>query len=162
MQTVTIERRVCLEPRYLDSNIHLHLLTKLEDSVRNECTHENGYILRVHKIVDIPSHSIANANLDIVFTLRFTADILRPQVGMVLESKVLKVYPQSIFVIAENRQRMVIPADTLGKQYKYKSDDGVYASKKRTIRAKDTVRVEITDLMYEKHTFMCICKLYEE
>ena len=37
---VTIQRRVYLEPKYLDKNIMDHLLTKLTQSTLGECTKE--------------------------------------------------------------------------------------------------------------------------
>ena len=48
-----IERKICIEPEFLYSDLNIKLLEKVKKVYENECTKENGYILKVNKIVKI-------------------------------------------------------------------------------------------------------------
>ena len=46
---VNINKRVYLEPRFLDDNIMFHLLTKITEISVGQCTKDHGHILKVNK-----------------------------------------------------------------------------------------------------------------
>ena len=45
MQTINIEKRICLDSKYLDNKIMVHLLNQLKEITNDKCTQEYGYIL---------------------------------------------------------------------------------------------------------------------
>jgi DNA-directed RNA polymerase subunit E'/Rpb7 len=88
--TVLIQRRVCLEPRFLDSNIRQHILDKVSEDVSEECTQKNGYILNVSRIVRIISSEGA------IFIVELEAETFKPIGGAEVEGTVCMVYQDGI------------------------------------------------------------------
>ena len=85
--SIILERRICIDHKYLDSNIHSYLLEKIKEVTLNECTKENGYILSIIKIVKIKDSYISNANCDNIFTILFEVENLKPENGNNLKVK---------------------------------------------------------------------------
>ena len=91
MTSVIIQKRICVEPMFLDSNLMHYLLQKLKKTFINEITKENGYILEVKKIIKINDNFISSANSDIVFNVQFEALTLNPKIDDIYESKVFYI-----------------------------------------------------------------------
>ena len=160
MTTATMQKRVCLESKFLDSSIRDHLLSKLQRVVATECTQEYGHILGVRRIVDILSHEIDRANSDNVFTVRFEADTLKPEKGTVLNGTVCMVYKDGIFITVHGRQKMLIPRMYL-KEYEFDEALQCYRSleESTTISEGDEVEAVVTAAQYSKNTFSCFGSL---
>ena len=47
---VTLERKICMDPEYLDKNINKNILIKIKDITNNECTKDIGYFINIIKI----------------------------------------------------------------------------------------------------------------
>lgn len=148
MHTV-IERRLYLEPKYLDSELETHLLHKLRDTVVGECTKEYGHILSIEKITEIVS------NEDTIFTLRFEALTLKPEVGKILEGKVCMIFRDGIFMKVADKQKMLIPSLTL-KDYTYNEDNCSYTNGKNVIKIDTVIKGKVTALKYDKQNFSCV------
>ena len=144
-----IERRVYLEPKYLDSNLHSHLLQKLRDSIVGECTKEYGHILSITKITEILS------NEDTVFTLRFEAKTLKPEIGKILEGKVCMIFKDGIFMKIADKQKLLIPSLSL-KDYTYDEESCSYTKEKNIITLNSVIKAKITAVKYDKQNFSCV------
>jgi DNA-directed RNA polymerase subunit E'/Rpb7 len=114
--TRTITRRVCVEASSLTSDIRKYIFDKLEKETKNECTVENGYFIRIKKIVDIKDSYISNANSDIIFSIDFEAETIKPEVGSVFEGVVWKIFEKGLFVIVEDRLRILVALPALEKE----------------------------------------------
>lgn len=147
--TTIIERRLYLEPKYLDSKLHEHLLQKLRDTIVGECTKEYGHILSIEKIIEIVS------NEDTIFTLKFEAMTLKPEVGKILEGKVCMLFKDGIFMKVADRQKMLIPALTL-RDYKFDEDSDSYVKDKIRITTDSIIKAKITAVKYDKQNFSCV------
>ena len=160
MTTATMQKRVCLESKYLDSRIRDHLLSKLQTAVISDCTQEYGHILGVKRIVAIISHEIDRANSDNVFTVKFEADTLKPDKGTVLNGIVCMVYKDGIFITVQGRQKMLIPRMYL-KEYEFDEGLQCYRSLEggNTISDGDEVEAVVTASQYSKNTFSCFGSL---
>lgn len=152
--TTTIERRIYLEPKYLDSNIMKHLLKKIQKTTSNECTKEYGHILTINKVIGI------SANVDTIFTVKFEATTLKPEPGKIFDAVVCMIYKDGIFVNIAEKQKMLIPAVTL-TDYKFHEEDNVYknATTKKTIAVDDKIRIKITATKYGNQNFSCVGSL---
>lgn len=159
--TTIINRRVCLEPKYLDSDVMSHLLNKLVDSTRDECSRENGYILGVKEIVSVDSTKISPANSDVVFSVNFKAEILKPIDGKTLEGEVCMVFRDGIFVDVKNKLKVLIPLSELSGYELNKSSTG-YVKGNSNIQKGDTVKVMITGTKYSQQRFSCFGSLIEK
>ena len=61
-----INKKITLDPQYLDSNYKTYLLQKLKDNIKNECNKEYGYYLDLKRIVSIKDNNITS-NSEIIF-----------------------------------------------------------------------------------------------
>ena len=147
-----IERRVYLEPKYLDENIMTHLLKKVSTTTIGECTKDYGYILSVNKIVQILN------NEDTIFTLLFDADTLKPETGSKLDGIVCMVYKDGIFVNVLNRQKVLIPSVTL-KNYSFDEILATYVGSNSNIKQGDKITVIISAVKFSKKGFICVGSL---
>ena len=161
MSTATIQKRICLESKYLDNKIMDHLYTKLilitKDS---KCTKDYGYITNIKSITRIIDHEISRSTCDNIFTVEFLADILNPQPGTTHIGTVCMIFSDGIFVAIHPRQRVLIPKSLL-TEYEYKKEDKTFASKDTAIKQGDTLMVKITASKYNKKEFSCFGTLKE-
>jgi DNA-directed RNA polymerase subunit E'/Rpb7 len=158
--TSIITRKVCLEPMYLDSNIQQHLSNKIREITKNECSNENGYILSINKIVEITNNYISSANSDIVFTVKFEANILKPEIGMVMNGCVCMILPRGIFVDVQEKLKVLIPKTSL-VNYTLDNAKMCYESETHRICKDDLIDIKIEMVQYSEKTFICIGSLVE-
>jgi DNA-directed RNA polymerase subunit E'/Rpb7 len=147
-----IQKRVYLEPKYLDQNIMDHLFVKITEDTFGECTKEYGHILSVKRIVEIVN------NEDTIFTVRFEAVTLKPETGVKYTGVVCMVYKDGIFISVEGTQKMLIPSITL-KGYTFEDVSGAYVNGDKCIKEGDTVDVNVTASKYNRQSFSCFGSL---
>ena len=49
-EIITLERKICLESEFLNKDIRKNILNKLKESIKNECSCEYGYFLKIIKL----------------------------------------------------------------------------------------------------------------
>jgi DNA-directed RNA polymerase subunit E'/Rpb7 len=108
-----ITRRVCVDASSLTSDIEKHIFYKLEIDTKKECTLEQGYLIRVVKIVNIKDSYISNANSDIIFEIDFQAETIKPEVGSLFDGVVWKIFEKGLFVIVQERLRILVALPAL-------------------------------------------------
>lgn len=146
---VLIERRIYLEPMYLDENIMEHLLQKVIQTTCGECTQEYGYIISIKRIVKILN------NEDTIFTVLFEADTLKPDVDSKLSGVICMVYKDGIFVNVADKQKILIPSSTLSN-WKYDEVQSTYSKKHSTIKVGSNISVIVTASKFNKKGFICV------
>ena len=157
MSAEIIEKRICLECKFLDSNIMDHLLQELKKTCENECSEKYGYILNINKIIKIKDHKIGRANCGNIFIINFEAEILKPDLGNKFIAKVCMIYKDGIFVIIKNKQKMLIPRNNIIK-YNFNEHNNTYINKNDnndTIKINDEIQVIVTASKYNKKNFSC-------
>lgn len=158
--TIVIERRICLEPQFLDSNIMDHLFEKIKSSVLNECTKEFGYIIEVKRILEIRDNWISSANSDVVFNVLFEAETLKPEVGLHLQGKVCMIFPNGILLDIQNKLKFLIPLQSL-EGYELNKAGMFYKKGEEKIEKGDELTVEVSEIKYKDQSFMCFGNLVE-
>lgn len=153
-----IKRNVCIQPKYLDKNINTHILKKLQDSTRGECSKKNGHILEVTRIVENYGNRISSANSDIIFDIEFEAKVVKPEQGQIMEGIVCMISKDGIFVQIENVLKILIPPSSLS-EYELDPTSSFYSKDEDTIERKDTVKVKISATKYSKKKFSVIGSL---
>ena len=161
METVIMERRVCIDNEYLHKNIYDHILTKIKENTINECTKEYGYILNIKKLIKIKDNYISNVNCDSIFVVEFIAEILKPEIGKKFSGEVCMVFPGGIFLNIKNKQKVLIPISTL-KNCIYDPHNKNFDKNKKIIKEGDIIKVEITGTKYSKQNFSCFGIMVEE
>ncbi len=155
---INIERRICLHPMYLDQNIMSHLLSEVKKSMEGECTRDFGHILNVTRIVDVKNNCISAATSDIVFTVVFEANILKPEEGRNLTGTVCLLIPTGILLNVQDKLNILVPRATLNG---YEFNQGKYEKEGMVIKNNDVLIVNITGVQYSKKKFSCIGRLVE-
>jgi DNA-directed RNA polymerase subunit E'/Rpb7 len=154
MDNITITRRICINSRYLDQNIHAHLLQELSSLTQNECGKEHGHIISVNKIIRIIDHKIGRANADNVFAIEFNAVALNPKVGAEVVGRVCMVYKDGIFINIMDKQKMLIPATSL-MNYEFDELTDSYKGSESSIKVNDELEAVITASQYRNGCFSC-------
>lgn len=147
--TVTITRRIYLEPEFLDENLMEHLLAKIVKVTDKECTKDHGHILSINRLVKVIN------NEDTIFTVEFEAETLKPTVGDKLFGNVCMLYKDGIFVQVSEKQKMLIPSLSI-KEYVYDEITHTYSNGKRKIKEGDKIHTVVTASQYNKQNFSCI------
>lgn len=146
---VNINKRVYLEPRFLDENIMIHLLAKITEISVGQCTKDHGHILTVNRIVEVLG------NEDTIFNVIFEAETLKPTVGDKFSGTVCMLYKDGIFAQISEKQKMLIPSISI-KGYTYDESCQTYSNGKKKIKVGDTIEAIVTASQYNKQSFSCI------
>lgn len=158
MDTTIIEKRICLESRFLDSNYEQHLLNKANQDTKDECSQKYGFIIRIVKIHKILDHEINRVNADNVFTVKFEAETLKPEQNKIFRGSVCMVYKDGIFINVLNKQKILIPAYVLTDNYYFNDEKNLYIGNKDSddiIKEGTILDVKITASQYNNLNFSC-------
>lgn len=154
--TTIIRRDITLEPQYFDTKIKDHLLDKIRKETLNECTQKYGYILSVSRLVKIVSNYISSAASEIVFTVEFEADTVKPEIGNEITACVCMVFSEGLLAEVNGKLKILIPMHYI---------DG-YTLVRNTLVKGDiciekgiNISVIITSTKYNDNMFSCIAKL---
>lgn len=161
MKTTIIERRLCIDARHLNSNFRNSLIDKIREETHTECSEAHGHIISILRIAKIVDNYVSNVNCDVIFTVQFEAETLKPMVGDKLAGSVCMVFDGGVFLDIKNRQKILISRDGLGKDFEYNQLQRVFESKQRTIDVGDILTVEIAGSKYKTNTFCCFGRLVE-
>lgn len=155
---VILNDKISLEPKYFDKNIENHLLNKLKKKLIGSCSLDEGYIIKIKKIINIGENIITSANSITVFDLTFDAETLKPHVGLVLCGKIWKNFEEGIFMNILNKMKIVILKESLTKQnFEYRNN--CFCRNNLELNIGDEIDVEILMINYDKNNFRCIGKL---
>ena len=154
MNTINIEKRICLHSKYLDSNIKKHLLNKLKELSEGSCSKDHGYIINIKQIIDIIDHEIGRSNTDNIFNIKFEADVLKPEPNCELSGKVCMIYKDGIFINIMDKQKMLIPKNNL-QDYTYDENQKIYYNDDKTIKVGDEITGIVTATRYINENYSC-------
>lgn len=155
-----IERRVCLEPQYLNSNIINNIFDKINNYLCDECTKEDGYIIKINSIIQIKDNCISSSNSDIILNILLDVDTLKPEIGSLLEGKVCMIFYNGIFLDIQNKMKFLIPLNFL-KGFTFNKENLCYIKDNYIIKKGDILRVQVVDIKYKGREFMCFGNLIE-
>jgi len=166
MNTILIERKICLESKYLDHQIKDHILEKLKRITRNECSNKHGYILDVTRLVKIVDNYISS-NSDNVFLIQFEANTIKPVEGLNLKGEICMIFGNGVFVDVKKKLKILVPSSNLN-DYKFVSGEesdfskSYYIKKSNKLKLGDIITVCVTGVKHENQRFSCFGKLVEE
>ena len=158
MDTTVIEKRICLESKFLNSNYEQHILDKANQDTQNECSQNYGFIIRIIRILDILDHEINRVNADNVFTVKFEAESLKPEPDKIFRGSVCMIYKDGIFINVLDKQKILIPAYTLADVYDFNLEKNSYVGKDDeddVIKEGTVLSVKITASQYNNLNFSC-------
>lgn len=148
----TIERRVYISPKYLNSDINQHIFDEISRTILNECTKKYGHILSIKRIIDIVNVE------DTIFKVKFEAETLKPEPENIFTGVVCMVYKDGIFVNICNKQKMLLPSITI-KGYVFDEVNSEYVNGKKRIKEGDEIKIMVTASKYNNKNFSCVGSL---
>lgn len=152
MPLVTMKTNIEIEAQHLDSQIKDHMWRKLLDVTRDSCTVDNGYIIDVARIVDY-DHYIDKTTSRIMFAIRFEANTLKPEPGLVFTGTVCMCFQDGIFLLVDPVKVLIARTDL--PEYTYDELDHSYTKGAATIKIGDVIDVEITATMFVDKNIKC-------
>jgi DNA-directed RNA polymerase subunit E'/Rpb7 len=154
-----IERKITIEPEFLYSDLKAKLFDTVKNAYENECTQENGYILKVNKIVNIKDNYISNVNSNIIFILDIDVDVLKPDINSIYTDKVSMIFGGGLFINIKNKIKVLIPVSSL-INYKFDASTKTFIKNDKTVvKENDEIKVKITGIKYSKKNFNCFGEL---
>ena len=150
---VVLEKKISIESEFLFKNLKEHLFNKLKRMYENECTKDNGYFLKINKILRIKDNFISS-NCENIFNVEFEAETLKPEIGKKINGTVCMIFSGGIFVNVENMMKILIPESNL-KDYKFDQTETSFKCKNKTIKKDDDITVCISGVKYSKKKFSC-------
>ena len=158
MSRITIEKRICIEPKFLNTKIREHLLEKIRKEFLEKCDQTYGYITKIFDKIKIVENIISTADIGVFFRVKFDALVFKPEVGTEYKGEVCMISLHGIFVEVFEKMKVLIPTAKMGS-YKFDKSETNFKKGKKTISIKDTVTISIDMIRYEKQNFSCIGSL---
>lgn len=112
MEKIIIQKQVCIEPRFMDSDIMNHITNELSKTCLSECNKDYGYIIKINRIVKVLDNYI-NMDSNIIFDIKFEATCLIPKPEKTFSGKVCMVYGDGIFVDVMQKMKILVPKNLL-------------------------------------------------
>lgn len=156
--TNILTTEITLPHTKLDSNIKAHVYDVLQHVMLNHCSKDYGYILDIHKINSIKSAVISQANSNIIFTVEYTAETLKPEIASIFEGEVCLVFASGIFIHVKNKMKILIPS-TLLTDYVFNNTSLSFQKNNDTISKGQIIKTEIVGMKYTTRGFNCFGKL---
>jgi DNA-directed RNA polymerase subunit E'/Rpb7 len=158
MSRITIDKKIYLEPKYLDSKLVSHIYKILQEQMVGKCDQNYGYILKIYESLNIIGNTVASASSGVFFNVRFDIKTLKPKIGGIYQGTVCMVFQEGIFVEVSNKMKILIRIDKMN-DYKYSKSKNIFKKNDKTISKDDTVEILIEMIKYEKQNFNCIGSL---
>jgi len=152
-----IEKKVCLKPEFLSKDYKKYLFNEIQNTFKNECTKEIGYILDIIKIKSIKDNYISN-NCEIVLLVEVLVKVLKPEINKIFQDKVCMIFSGGIFLDIKEKFKVLIPQNSL-LDYTFNSKTKSFVKDDIQISEGDIIKVEITGFKYNKNNFSCFGEL---
>jgi len=160
-----IQKRICLESKFLNSNIKNHIYNKLQD-LTNDCSKEHGYIIKIYPDIKIVDNSVSTATSQTICMVEFKADTLKPEINDILTGKVIMIFKDGIFLKIKDKLKVMIPCAQLSKHsYVFSKKNDIFVKeiegnleenkKEDSIKLGDDLTIKVKGVQYDKNNFNC-------
>lgn len=148
-----------ITPEYFHQDrLYDYILKSLKEK-ESTCNEVDGYIDQIYHIVDIKNKGLYDTGQCCV-NVTVDADCFIPHIGKEIETTVEMIFPHGIFS-SLYILRFLIPFHSLTDHYDYIQHEHLYRHRttREEIKVGSKIRIEITNLKYDKNHFSCIGKL---
>ena len=157
MQTVKLRKKIAIEPKYLDSKLKTHIWNHLVSLFKNNCTQKYGYILDVHRKVEILTNEVIHNGI-LSVEIATLVDTLIPEKDQILKGTVCMIFEDGILcteTATGTKLKILVPSHNI-PTFLYDKEEKAFVSKKKKIREGDEIEVKIDLIRYEDKEFNCI------
>jgi DNA-directed RNA polymerase II subunit RPB7 len=148
------QQAIVMPPNSLNKNLKALLNAKLIEKVQGSVSEKYGYIILVISVGDISNGKILNTSGDVLFMVSYTAIVLKPFVGEVVDGVIEKIDKYGIHV-SVGPMRVFISYAKFPPDFEFREDLNIYESKKVNDKLKidSEVRLRIMGVQYEDNDF---------
>jgi len=157
MTSTIINRTISLPPKFLDSNVKVHIQDIVNKEV-NTCSREYGYIISILRLISCNEGTVSPTSSNILFNVKFEAETVKPESNSIFEGTVIMIDQNGIMVGVKDILKILVPHTQI-KGLKYDSTTNSYRiimSNKKSIEKNDVIKVKITDIRYSRNNYSCI------
>lgn len=155
-------KSICISPEHLTSDIRENVLFVLKDKFEGKAFKEDGFISNIRNDFHILNNFVSpSMSSQILFKIKFWADVLKPEIGHVFSGKVITVDERAVIISVDGKMNILVPSTRLPNFSFDKTKmtfEGVWKDEKKKIKIGDEISVEIIAVRFEKK-FICIAKL---
>lgn len=160
MERIIIQKQVCIEPRFMDSEIMTHIMNELTRVCCKECNKDYGYIIRINRIIKVLDNYI-NMDSNIVFDIKFEASCLNPKPDKVLTGNVCMVFADGIFIDVIKKMQILVPKQFIVGYTFNKKSNCFEAGDGSKISEGIQLKVKITASQYNNQRFSVFGSIVE-
>jgi len=155
----TLVKNIIVYPSELGSDLESFLVKKIREKYENTITKDEGYIFRVGDGVRILSNHISpGTGYEVVFKVQFNANVLKPEIGDIVEGRIIIVDERGIFVSVEDRMNVLVPVSRLNDFSFDKHKKEFTGSSGKSLKLGNEIKTKIVAIRYDKK-FNCIGEL---
>lgn len=156
----TVVKHLIVEPQYISQQkLHNYILHKFRKQSELECSKDYGYILNVHSNFEILRNHISNATSNPIFTVKFTIENLKPEIGSIFVGPVCMIFNKGVFISVLNKLKIFIPIDE-NSGYKFvQATNSFVLNQNKKIDSNSVLTCEIIGMKYTNHKFNCVGRL---
>lgn len=162
-EIIRLEKKISLPSEFLDQKIRSHLLNRVRDVFKNDCTKEYGYILNIKKLLQIKSNYISSVNSENMFHVELKAEVVKPEIGKIFEDEICMIFNGGIFINVYNKFKVLIPINYIS-EYNFQAKDRTFqhsTDEKKIIKEGDIIKVKINGIKYANKQFSCFGEMIE-
>lgn len=163
---VFVDTNICMEPKYINRNVSLHLMDKIRSLYNGRCDSVNGYVIKTEDDVKIIDNSVSSNNANVIFRVQFHMICVKPTIGQEYEGRVRLVLSDGHGVLVDIDHggfRAIIPANRLPTGFRYDKSTSRFCrpgnTQPTTIAQGDCFTVVLEAVKYEQKKFNCIGSL---
>ena len=113
MEINIIEQQVYIEPKLLNKNLKNNLFKILVETTERTSSYDNGYIVRILRILDVKNNFISKTTSNTIFTITYEAEVLKPREGLTIDGIVCLVFIHGILLDVMGEIKILIPKSTM-------------------------------------------------
>ena len=109
MESVIIERKLYLHPKFFNKDILSNIETEAKKTFLYECSEQYGYIMKINRIVRIKDNKISNTTSNCIFTVILEIEVIKPQIGNIYEGVICASLSYGLLININEKIKVFVP-----------------------------------------------------
>jgi DNA-directed RNA polymerase subunit E'/Rpb7 len=160
-----IERKIYLEPKYLNRDVLQTLKTKAFEKLVGTCDETNGYITNAEPDIKLLNNRISRTDAGVYFEVQIKIDCIKPEIGKIYPATICMIYCGGILLKLFNTIEVLVPCSRLidDEEYELDEDTTFFFFKKGNrnefFTVGQVIPIQIEQCMFSKGVFKCIARV---
>ena len=137
--------RICIPPKYLNSDIKNNIKSSLETTLEGKCN-INGFIIKIHRIIDYSDGFLIPETLNgnVMYNITYSCNICIPVENTIIIAQV-KIINQELIIGINGPIMIFIPKENVDINIWNITDGYINKENKRKLQPFDYVLIQILD-----------------